>query len=155
MLNLCLSKWTPRHTHFQSSRNLKWYWHYSRSKNIYCPDWLPFWVWRDNCPNLASVVTALWNKSLSSHTCSTAWKEANINSLPKVDIPLQHPNFWGINVTPVIARCFERTVHYHYSKRVFEENLMETQYAYRDGCSRIDAFIQIQHNHLKALDDKH
>ena len=98
---------------------------------------------------------ALWNKSLSSQTCSTGWKEANINSLPKVDIPLQHPNFRGINVTPVIACCFERTVHHHYSKKVFEENLMETQYAYRDGCSCIYAFIQIQHNHLKAFDGKH
>lgn len=155
MLNPCLSKWTLRHTHLQSSRNSKWYWHYSGSKNSYGPYWLPFWVWRDNCPILASVVTALWNKSFSSHTCSTAWKEASINSLLKVDIPLQHPNFRGINVTPVIARCFERTVHHHYSKKVFEENPMETQYTYRDGCSRIDAFTQIQHNHLKALDDKH
>ena len=30
------------------------------------PDGLPFWVWRDNCTTLAPVVTALWNKSLSS-----------------------------------------------------------------------------------------
>ena len=49
------------------------------------PDGLPFWVWRDNCTTLAPVVTALWNKSLSSYTRPTAWKEANINPLPKVD----------------------------------------------------------------------
>ena len=57
-------------------------------------------------------------------------------------------------MTPVIARCFERTVYHHYSKKVFEENLTINQYAYREGCSCTDAFIQIQYNYLKALDDK-
>ena len=32
------------------------------------PDGLPFWVWGDNCTSLAPVMTALWNKSLSSYT---------------------------------------------------------------------------------------
>ena len=78
-------------------------------------DGLPFWVWRDNYTSLAPAVTALWNKSLSSYTWSTAWKEANINPLPKVDAPVQYSDFRGINVTPVIACCFE-------------ENLTVTQY---------------------------
>lgn len=80
------------------------------------------------------MVTALWNKSLNT--------------------PVQYSDFRGINVTPVIARCFERTVYHHYSKKVFEENLTVTQYAYRKGCSCTDALIQIQHNYLVALDDK-
>ena len=57
-------------------------------------------------------------------------------------------------MTPVIARCFERTVYHHYSKKVFEENLTVTQYAYREGCSCTDVLIQIEYNYLKALDDK-
>ena len=93
------------------------------------PDGLPFWVWRDNCTTLAPVVTALWNKSLSSYTWPTAWKGANINPLPKVATPVQYSVFRGINVTPVKARCFERTVYHHYSKKVFEENLTVKQYA--------------------------
>ena len=100
------------------------------------------------------MVTALWNKSLSSHTWPTAWKEANISPLPKVDTPLQYPDFRGINVNPVIARCFERTVYHHHSKKIFEENLTNTQYACRNGCSCTDALIQIQYNYLRALDDK-
>ena len=68
------------------------------------PDGLLFWVWRDNCTTLAPVVTALWNKYLSSYTWPTAWKEPNINPLPKVDTPIQYSDFQGINVTPVIAR---------------------------------------------------
>ena len=37
----------------------------------------------------------------------TAWKEPNINPCPKVDTPVQYSDFRGINMTPVIARCFE------------------------------------------------
>ena len=33
-------------------------------------------------------------KSLSSYTWLTAWKEANINPLPKVDTPVQYSDFW-------------------------------------------------------------
>ena len=57
-------------------------------------------------------------------------------------------------MTPVIARCFERTVYHHFSKKKFEDNLTVTQYAYRDGCSCTDALNQIQYNYLKALGDK-
>ena len=103
---------------------------------------------------LAPVVTALWNKSLFSYTWTTAWKGAHINPLQKVDTPVQYSDFRGINMTPVIARCFERTVYHHYSKKLFEENLTVKQYAYREGCSCTDALIQIQYNYLKALDDK-
>ena len=77
------------------------------------------------------MVTALWNKSLSSYTWLTAWKEADINPLPKVDTPVQYSDFWGINVTPVIARCLERTVYQFITVRKSEENLTVTQYAYR------------------------
>ena len=115
------------------------------------PDGVPFWVWKDNCTTLAPVVTALWNKSLSTQTWPTAWKGANINPLPKVDNPLQYPDFRGINVTPVIARCFETTIYHHYNKKVFEENLTAGQYAY-SSCT--DALIQMQYNYLKAFDDK-
>ena len=57
-------------------------------------------------------------------------------------------------MTIVIARCFERTVYHHYSKKVFEGNLTVIQYAYRDGCGCTDALNQIQYDYLKALDDK-
>ena len=100
------------------------------------------------------MVTTLWSKFLSSYTWPTAWKGVNINPLPKVANPVQYSGFRGINVTPVKARCFERTVYHHYSKKVFEENLTVKQYAYREGCSCTDALIQIQYNYLKALDDK-
>ena len=84
-----------------------------------------------------------------------------MNPLPKIDTPFQYSDFRGINVTPVIARCFERTVYHHYSKKVFEENLTVTQYLYGGFHDQLygrlrDVLIQIQllYNYLKALDDK-
>ena len=83
------------------------------------PDGDPYWVWKDNCTTLTPVVTALWNLSLPSHSWPIAYKEANINPLPKIDAPTQYSDFRGISVTPVIAHCFERTIYQHFSKKGF------------------------------------
>ena len=117
------------------------------------PDGIPHWVWKDNAQQLEPVITAVWNLSLRRHTWPLAWKEANINPLPKLDTPIEYQDFRGINVTPIIARCFERTVYQAFSKPVFVANLHPTQFAYRDGCSFTDALIRMQYNCLKPLDD--
>ena len=118
------------------------------------PDSIPYWVWRDNALLLAPVVTFIWNLSLCSYTWPEGWKESNISPLSKADTTSQHQDFRGINVTPVIARCFEKIVYHKFSKQAFEENLGPTQYAYREGCNCTDAFINLQYNCLKALDDR-
>ena len=92
----------------------------------------------NNRCNQCPVVTALRNKVLSSYGQQLG-KPADINPLPKVDTLVQYSDFRGINMTPVIGSCFERTVYHHYSKKVFEGNLTVTQYAYREGCSFTDA----------------
>ena len=109
----------------------------------------------DNCTTLVTVGTKVWNLSLSSRAWPCAWKQSNINPLAKGDTPTQYVRgFQGYNVTPVIARCFEKTVYNHFSKKTFEENLASNQYAYRDDCNCTDALIDLQNNYLKALDDK-
>ena len=118
------------------------------------PDSIPYWVWRDYALLLAPVVTFIWNLSLCSYTWPEGWKESNISPLPKVDTTSQHHDFRGINVTPVIARCFEKIVHHKFSKQAFEENLGLTQYAYRERCNCTDALINPQYNCLKALNDR-
>ena len=44
------------------------------------------------------------------HSWPLSWKRANLNPLPKVEIPLDNTDYRGINVTPVIARAFEKIV---------------------------------------------
>ena len=108
----------------------------------------------DNCTTLVPVTAKVWNLSLSSRAWPCAWKQSNIKPLPKADAPTQYVDFRGINVTPVIAHCFQKAVYNHFNKKAFEENLASNQYAYRDGCNCTDALIDIQNNYLKALDDK-
>ena len=100
------------------------------------------------------MVTLIWNLTLFSYTWLEAWNESKISPLPKVDPRTQHQDFHGINVTPVIARFFEKIVYHEFSKHAFAENLGLTQYAYQEGCNCTDALINMRHNCLKALDDR-
>ena len=54
------------------------------------------------------------------------WKETNINTLAKIDIPEAYADFSGINVTPVIARAFERTVYCIFNKKYVEDYLNDS-----------------------------
>ena len=54
------------------------------------------------------------------------WKEANINPLAKVDIPSEYADYRGTNVTPVIARAFERTVYCTFNKNCLENFISGT-----------------------------
>ena len=81
-------------------------------------------------------------------------KRSNINPLPKIDIPVEDSDFRGINVTPVIARAFERAVYQSYAKYEIENFLSPTQFAYREGGSCTKALLAIQHKVLKYLDNK-
>ena len=58
-----------------------------------------------------------------------------------------------ISVTPVIARTFERTVYYTFSKQNFEQYIKNDQFAYRTGGSCNNALLKIQHDIYQALDD--
>ena len=75
-----------------------------------------YWIWRDHAEIFAEVITKVWNLSLSTHTWPKIWKRANINPLPKNDSPVEDGDFRGINVTPVIARAFEKVVYHSHVK---------------------------------------
>ena len=117
------------------------------------PDGIPYWFWSENALCLTPVVKSLWNLSLATHTWPKQWKMSNINPLPKVDAPTEYGEFRGINVTQVIARCFEKVVYHKFVKNTVEDKLSPSQFAYRSGCSSTDALIKIQQDYLKFLDD--
>ena len=87
---------------------------------------------------LVPAVQAIWNLSLSTQRWPSAWKQANVYPLPKVDIPVQPQDFRGICVTPVIARTFERVMYMCitvFGKEGVESYLNNNQFAYRTGGS--------------------
>ena len=90
------------------------------------PDNIPFSIWKDHAELLTPAITQVWNLSLSTHSWSGSWKRANINPLPKVDIPKADSDYRGINVTPVIARAFEKVVYRTHVRSAVEESLSPT-----------------------------
>ena len=117
-------------------------------------DEIPFWVWRDYADELAPVVLHLWNLSLRTQTWPMVWKEANIDPLPKIDIPVKDSDYRGINVTPIIARAFEKVVYKCFCKDTMEGYLSNNQFAYREGGSCVDALLSIQDTVYGYLDNK-
>ena len=94
------------------------------------PDEIPSWIWREHTELLTPVIAHIWNLSLATQTWPKSWKRAHINPPPKVDVPLKNSDFRGINITPVIARVFERVVYNAHAKNTIESNLSRTQFAY-------------------------
>ena len=62
------------------------------------PDQIPYWVWKDQAEIFTPIITRLWNLSLATHQWPRSWKRANINLLPKVDVPLERGDFREIRI---------------------------------------------------------
>ena len=67
-------------------------------------------------------------------------------------MPLEDSDYRGINVTPVIARLFEKVVYRTQAQSVIENNLSHTQFAYRQAGNCTNALLAIQHQTYKYLD---
>ena len=117
------------------------------------PDSIPFSVWKKHAEILTPVFRHIWNLSLRTHTWPMSWKRSNINPIPKVDIPKEKSDYRGINITPVIARAFEKVVYITFVKEAVEETLSTTQFAYRESGNCTSALLTIQHFINKHLDN--
>ena len=117
------------------------------------PDLIPYWVWKEHAEILMPVITKIWNLSISTRCWPSPWKCANINPLPKVDIPKAKGDYRGINITPVIARAFEKIVYRSHAQDVIEDHLCSTQYAYREGGNCTGALLALQHRINEFLDN--
>ena len=97
------------------------------------PDLIPFWVWRDHAEIFTPLICKIWNLSLRFSNWPSSWKRAHVTSLPKVDVPKGKTDYRGINITPVIARAFEKSVYNIYARDTVEQHMSSTQFAYRTG----------------------
>ena len=111
----------------------------SLKKTATGPDQTPYWVWKDQAEIFTPIITRLWNLSLATHQWPRSWKRANINPLRKFDVPVARGDFRGINLTPVIARALEKAVYKIHAQRPVEEQLLDSQFAYREGGSCTNA----------------
>ena len=95
-----------------------------------------FWVWRDHAEIFTPLIRKIWNLSLRFSTWASSWKRAHVTPLPpppKVDVPKGKTDYREINITPVIARAFEKSVYNIHARDTVEQHLGSTQFAYRTG----------------------
>ena len=118
------------------------------------PDLIPYWIWKERAEIMTPIIHKIWNLSLKSSTWPSSWKKANINPLPKVEMPKHKAEFRGINITPVIARAFEKSVYNIHTRDTVEQSLSSNQYAYRKGGSCEDALLSMQHEIHRYLDNQ-
>ena len=114
------------------------------------PDHIPVWVWRDHAEIFTPLICKIWNLSLRFSTWPSSWKRAQVIPSPRLK---GKTDYRGINITPVIARAFERSVYNIYARDTVEQHLSSTQFAYRTGGSCIDALLSMQHTVYCCLDD--
>ncbi|CAB3986806.1 Hypothetical predicted protein [Paramuricea clavata] len=93
-------------------------------------DKIPSWIWKDFANILSPVVMKVWNMSLATSMWPRLWKIANINPIPKVDIPKMVPGHFAerhfaerhFAERTFCRRSFCRTdvlPNGHFSKRTF------------------------------------
>ncbi|XP_048578062.1 uncharacterized protein LOC116601437 [Nematostella vectensis] len=116
------------------------------------PDLIPSWIWKEHAEIFTSIICKIWNWSLESSVWPSSWKRAHVTPLPKVDVPKGKTEYRGINITPVIARAFEKAVYNIHVRETVEELLSSTQFAYRTGGSCTDALLCMQHSVYGYLD---
>ena len=90
---------------------------------------------------------------MRAHLTYVMEKIKYINPIPKDGIPKEKSEYHSINITPVIARAFEKVVYNTFVKEAVEENLSTTQFAYRESGNCTSAPLTIQHFIKKHLDN--
>ena len=97
-------------------------------KTVTGSDLIPFWVWRDHAEIFTPSICKIWNLSLRFSTWPSPWKRAHVSPLSKVDVPKGKTDYRGININPVIARAFEKSVHNIHPRDTVEQQLSSTQF---------------------------
>ena len=70
-----------------------------------------------------------------------------------MDVPKARGDYRGINITPVIARAFEKIVYHRRARETIESYVSTSQFAYRKGGNCTDALLSIQHRINSYLDN--
>jgi len=77
-------------------------------------DALPAWFLRILAPIISSILSHLFNNSLSSSHVPKQWKTAVIHPIPKVPDPTSPSDYRPISVVPILSRLVERVIYSSY-----------------------------------------
>ena len=120
-------------------------------------DPVPTWLVKDSLPELLPVITAVVNKSLSSVTVPSSFKDAIVKPLlKKPSLELNElKNYRPVSNLPFVSKIVERVVVKRLNQHMSDNNLHETyQSAYKKQHSMETPLVRVQNDILRALDKR-
>ena len=134
----CNSEYTEHFEQFQVYRLLT-----SIKRTSSGSEPIPYWVYKHCAIDLVSVVTHIFNLTLSCGFPPSSWKHSKVTPIPKINPPppQQLSDLRRIFVTPILSRCFERLfVKYHFFPAMPTSDLKD-QFAFRPTGSTTNALV--------------
>ena len=93
-------------------------------------DHIPAWLHRSCSYELADIVTAILNCSISTGKVPSYWLNAVVTPVPKVHKPVTFSDYRPISVTPHISRIAEKIIVRRWLQPNIPAESITDQYAY-------------------------
>ena len=118
------------------------------------PDKIPIIVLKNTAPELAPILTKLFNRCISEGCFPIFWKQSSVCPVFKNSGERTDPNkYRPVSLLSVISKLFEAVINLHL-KRHLEKNglLSDVQYGFRPSRSTADVLTVITERISKCLD---
>lgn len=119
------------------------------------PDGIPAVVLKKCAAELSPTLTRLYRLSYSSGIVPQAWKEANVQAVPKKGDRSDPGNYRPIAITSILCKVFERIINGQLIRYLEDHSLInDRQYGFRPKRSTGDLLAYVTHLWGEAM-DKH
>ena len=118
------------------------------------PDGIPIVVLKHCCPEIAPILSKLFNLCWSESTFPACWKTASVVPIPKKDGVKSDPKTYRpISLLPIISKIFEHLLSKVIISHLEDHNLLsDCQYGFRKQRSTADALALVTARINKILD---
>lgn len=125
------------------------------TSNAVGADGIPIRFIKDTLPVTLSIITVIFNRSLSSSTFPHLWKSALVRPLPKCSTPNSPSDFRPISILSALSKCLERIVHCQFSSFIEANHILSNfQSGFRPNHSTTTALLKITDDIRQAMDSR-
>ncbi|CAH0397242.1 unnamed protein product [Chilo suppressalis] len=119
------------------------------------PDGIPAVVLKHCAAELSPVLTRLYQLSYSLGRVPEAWRDANVQPVPKKGDRSDPANYRPIAVTSVLCKVLERVLNNHLTRYLEDYSLIhDRQYGFRPNRSTGDLLAYVTHIWGEAIDKR-
>lgn len=106
-------------------------------------------------PCISPYVTHIINTCLERGVFPSAWKQALVQPIPKVNNPASLSDLRPISILPVLSKILEKIIYKQLYAYVDENNILpECQSGFRKSHSTTSALLNVTDNIIRACDEK-